>query len=274
MGFKENLLRKIQIKRLTAQVQRTIAPPDSPQRIDRQAMKALLEMGDYVYRRERDLDLYCQNDSDEIQMILVLDNELKLYRTSVADVALRKSPTVKEMVSIRNAIKILNDKDVVVSRKGETLKRVENALIEALDLSYTAVDIDRLVQDGRSALENKYAEGVVETATLFADLLGYQSAPKAFQLHHHHIWGAANKPRTGEIQLGPSVIFSLMDNRLIMLLNTVSNLDKAAMQNFQQITAEDAKAEIEGAAVFESLGQLVLKKIPGKQSKQSESLAD
>jgi hypothetical protein len=74
--------------------------------------------------------------------ILVLDNDLTIYHTTVEDVVLRKSPTVKEMVSIRNAIKILNDKDVVISKKEASLKTIRDICIDQLDLHYTAADID------------------------------------------------------------------------------------------------------------------------------------
>jgi hypothetical protein len=68
-------------------------------------------------RQERDLVLFLETDGPGQTRILVLDNDLSIYNTSVDDVVLRKSPTVKEMVNIRNAIKILNDKDVVTSKK-------------------------------------------------------------------------------------------------------------------------------------------------------------
>jgi len=41
----------------------------------------------------RDLDLYVADTGTAVQKILVLDNELPIYRTTVADVAMRKSPT-------------------------------------------------------------------------------------------------------------------------------------------------------------------------------------
>ena len=183
MGFKESLLKKIQINRLADQVRRSLKPSDPPGRIDRTAMQTLLEMGPLTRRQERDLELYCQTQDSEKQLILVLDNELKLYRTTVDDVAMRKSPTVKEMVSIRNAIKILNDKDVVVSRKTDTLAWVENGLVAALDLTYTDADIGALARDGRDSLANGYAEGVAEALTLFGEIDSVVSPAKTPASH-------------------------------------------------------------------------------------------
>jgi len=53
----------------------------------------------------------------------VFDNELPIYHTTVADVALRKSPYWQQMFSIRNIKKIMNRHDVLVSEGKESLHR-------------------------------------------------------------------------------------------------------------------------------------------------------
>ncbi|MEJ2041278.1 MAG: hypothetical protein P8X55_20470, partial [Desulfosarcinaceae bacterium] len=127
MSFKDNLLKKIKIDRLAEKVRHSLgAPADSPRRVDRETMKTLLSMGPFRHQQERDLDLYFISRDDGPEQILALDNEMKIYRTTAEDVALRKSPTIKEMVSIRNAIKILSDKDVVVSAKAESLGKIQD----------------------------------------------------------------------------------------------------------------------------------------------------
>lgn len=258
MGFKENLLKKIEIDRLANQVSGTLKPSDPPQRIDRAAMQQLLEMSAFTYRKERDLDLYCESNTSEKQLILVLDNELKLYRTTVADVVLRKSPTVKEMVSIRNAIKILNDKDVVVSMKTDTLERIREQLITALDLTYTEADIASLVEEGRDALRNTYADGVVETLTLFGELLGYDTAPKAFRLPHAHVAGRIDRSATGNLQMAPVVIFSMMHSTLSMLNGPIAANDPDAVRRIKQAADGSAKADVEGGKVLEALKEQIL----------------
>ena len=258
MGFRENLQKKIQINELTDVVLHSWGPPESGRRIDRQAMRRLLELGDYRYEKVRDLDLYILNESE----ILVLDNELKIYHTGADDIALRKSPTVKEMVSIRNAIKILNDKDVVVSRKTDTLERIQRDMISGLDLSFTTADIDALAKDGADALENKYAEGVIEILTLFAELLEYQKAPKEFQLAHHNIWGKLTRPKAGEWLFGPLVLFSMMDNSLKMLKESISSLNKERLQQYQQTARSGDAADLSGDKVWTALKNAVIKKKP------------
>jgi hypothetical protein len=254
MGFRENLLKKIQIDQLSDTVRRSMGPADSSRRIDQEAMRRLLELGPYRYQRERDLDLYILNPNE----ILALDNELKIYRTTAADIALRKSPTVKEMVSIRNAIKILNDKNVVVSRKAETLQRVQQDLVKALDLSFTAADIASLASEGSQALENGYAEGVAEVLTLFADLLGYSKAPKIFQIPHHQIWGALQQAGTGGQLFGPLVMFSLMNNSLKMILKPINSLDQDALNFLQQAARGGTLADLTEGKVWEALKEAVL----------------
>ncbi|MEJ2659439.1 MAG: hypothetical protein P8Z73_01760 [Desulfobacteraceae bacterium] len=256
MGFRENLLKKIQIEELAQGILHSIDPQDSAKRMDREAMRRLLEMGPYQYRKERDLDLYMLNEAE----ILALDNELKIYRTTAEDIGLRKSPTVKEMVSFRNAIKILNDKDVVVSRKADTVLRIRSELVAALDLSFTAADIESLAADGSEALNNGYAEGVVEILSLFAELLHFQKAPKIFQVSHHQTWGALERPRDGEWRFGPLVMFDRMHNSLKMIETPVSSLDKGALEKFHQAAKSADYADLASDKVWQALQKAVLEK--------------
>jgi hypothetical protein len=258
MGFRENYLKKIEIKRLARQVRRTIGSPQSGQRADLDAMRHLLELGPFEYRLERDLNLYMIDSGGAQPLILVLDNELKIYNTSVDDVALRKSPTVKEMISIRNAIKILNDTPVVAYRKSEALDQIHSRILETLDLSFTAGDIDALVDDGQAALKNKYEQGLLEVLVIFADLLDHQKAPKPFQLAHHMIWGRLSKAGGAEITFGPMVLFDRMHSRLAMVDAAIGSSDKAGLQRLQQIARGETDADITGEAVLEDLRRRVM----------------
>ena len=74
MSFKENLLKKIEINKLSRKVLQTIGPADSGLKIDKEAMRNLLEIGPYQYKKERDLDLYIEQADDGPSIILVLDN--------------------------------------------------------------------------------------------------------------------------------------------------------------------------------------------------------
>ena len=92
MGFKENLLKKIEIDRLARHVLLSMGTPENPRRMDLESVRQLLEMSSYRHQRERDLDLYLKDEASDQPLILVLDNELKLYRTTIADVVVQQTP--------------------------------------------------------------------------------------------------------------------------------------------------------------------------------------
>jgi hypothetical protein len=260
MSFKENLLKKIQIRQLSRKVLASFGPPEGPGKIDKDAVRSLLEMTGYHYHKERDLDLYIQKHDGEPSQILVLDNELPIYRTTVKDVAIRKSPYTKEMLSIGNIIKILKDSDVKISRKEASVQIVQKACIDRLDLSYNASDIEMIAKDGAASLENGYTDGILESLALFAELLGYQPPPKAFRIRHHEIYGAVLEKQDDEIWYGPAVILSLIDKSLGMIEDKISSLDKAKIEFFRQVAQGKQKPTVEGQDVFRYLTEAVLGK--------------
>jgi hypothetical protein len=258
MPFKENLLKKIQINQLSRNVLKSIGPADSGLKIDKDSMRNLLEMGPYRYRKERDLDLYIEQPDDRQSTILVLDNELPIYKTTVEDVLIRKSPYTKEMLNIRNIIKILKDSDVKLSRKEASVKTVQKKCIDLLDLAYTESDIAALAKEGADSLENGYTDGVMESLSLFSELLHYQSPPKAFRVPHHEIFGAVDEKAGGEIVYGPVVALSRVDNSLKMMEDQVSNRDQTKISFYQKVIQGKEKAAVEGPDVFRYLKEAVL----------------
>ena len=257
MSLKEHLLKKIRIDEFTQKVLNSIGPPESGLKLDKDAMRRLLEMSPYRYQKERDLDLYITKVEPEKSDILVLDNELPIYRTTVDDVAIRKSPYIKEMASIRNIIKILKDSDVKTSIKADSVKTVRKECIGLLDLSFNASDIEAIAREGRDSLKNGYTEGVKESLRLLADLLDYQLPPKAFHIRHYEIFGKLLQKEGGEILYGPMVIYSLIDNSIRLVEESLSTFDKAQMEFFQQMIQGNQKAAIEGPNVFRYLQEAV-----------------
>ena len=260
MSFKENLLKKIEIDQLSRKVLASIGSAESGLKIDKDAMGSLLEMSPYQYQKERDLDLYIQKLDGELSRILVLDNELPIYETTVQDVLIRKSPYTKEMLRIKNIIKILNDSDVKRSRKQASLESVQKACVDGLDLTYNASDIEAIAREGADSLENSYNEGISESLSLFAELLGYRHPPKAFQIRHHEIFGAATEKEGGEFLYGPAVALSRIDNSLVMFEDQISSFDKGKLSLFQKVARGEVKASAEGAEVFGRLKEMVLMK--------------
>jgi hypothetical protein len=259
MAFKENLLKKIQINHLARKVLQSIGPAESGLKIDKDAMRSLLEMGPYQYRQARDLDLYIEQSDDGQSLILVLDNELPIYKTTVEDVVMRKSPYTKEMLSIRNIIKILKDSDVKLSRKEASLKAIQKKSIDCLDLTYKESDIAALAEEGSLSLENGYHDGVFENLSLFSELLGYRPPPQAFRIPHYEIFGVVNEKAGGEIFFGPAVALSRVDNSLRMMNDQISNMDKPKIELFQSAVQGKKTAAVEGADVFRYLKEEVLR---------------
>ncbi len=259
MSFKENLLKKIRINHLARQVQASIGSAESGLKIDKDAMRSLLEMSPYQYQKERDLDLYIQKGDGELSRILVLDNELPIYETTVEDVLIRKSPYTKEMLSLKNVIKILKDSDVKLSRKEASLESVQIECIDSLDLTYGPSDIEAIAKEGTDSLEHGYFEGMLESISLLAELLGYQPPPKAFRIRHHESFGAVTEKENGEFLYGPAVILSRIDNALVMIEDPISSFDKGQIELFQKIARGEEKALMEGQDVFRYLKDAILK---------------
>lgn len=258
MAFKDNLLQKIRIDALAARVQASIGPDGGDAKLDRAAMRELLALSSFTPQRERDLDLYVSLADAAAPKVLVLDNELPIYRTSVQDVAMRKSPDVREMVSIGNIIKILKDSDVKISRKADSLKTVQEESIARLDLHFDDEDIHAIRRDGIASIESRYADGVNESLALFAELLGYRVPPKPFVLPHCTVYAALYRRDSGETVVGPAVAFDLRHHRVKLTEEPFGASDPESVKRFHRFATGDGPAAAEGAAVFERLQALVL----------------
>jgi len=174
MSFKENLKTKVKLDRLFIKLVSTIKEPPGRWWVDKNLTQELLDMTDFEHRKVSSLHLYVRPLEDEIMEVLVFDNELPIYHTTVADVALRKSPNWQEMFSIRNIKKIMNDHDVIISKGKESLKRVHANALARLDLTYTRDDLALLLEDARSGLERESIKEIQESLELFFELLDFQ----------------------------------------------------------------------------------------------------
>jgi hypothetical protein len=175
MSFKENLKVKIKLDRLLQKLVATIREPPGKRWLNKVLTQELLEMTDLEYKKVRDLHLYIRSLEGAIIEVLVLDNELPIYHTTVDDVALRKSPYWQQIFSIRNIRKIMNDQDVIISKGKESLKRLHANALALLDLSYTRDDLALLLEDARRGLEQKSIAEIQESLDLFFTLLDFQA---------------------------------------------------------------------------------------------------
>lgn len=264
MGFKENLIQALEMKRLAGKVNGSFGAPDTDRRIDKDAAKTLLERVGYGPRQERDLELFLPVAEGAGEGIVVLDNDLPLYRTSADDIAMRKSPTVKEMLSFRNVKKILNDADVVESKQQETVRTLYRRYVERLDLAFTDQDIDALAADGVAALEREITEAVIETLDLFAAMLDYRRPPRAFLLSQHDSIGRVDRHPSGEVRFGPAVIYNRLINRLVLIDDPIGSRDPDALERMAEVARGDTEAEIAGPDVFRELARRVHGHLPDK----------
>ena len=258
MRFKENLLKKIHITKLSKRIIHSVTPPAPAEKFDKESMRRLLEIGDYSLKNKRDLDLYILKDDGDKKKILVLDNGLSIYHTTLNDVALRKSPSVKEMISIKNAIKILNDKDVLISKREDSVKAVKKDLIGMLDLNFSESDIEEIEKEAIASFEGHYVDGVVESLDLFAELLGYKPAPKAFQLPHSKILGIINKSPQGARTFGPLFIYNKIHNTIKLIDDQIVVSNREKIDLFHNIVDGKEKPYLEKEPVFQYLKQAVL----------------
>lgn len=256
MSFRENLLKKIRINRIAKKVDYSMGPPDSGRRIDKKIARELLAMGPYEYRRERDLDLYVRTTEAGEQRVLVLDNEFAIYKTDPEDVGLRKSPTLREMVKIRNAIKILGDKDIVVSKKSESVETLRNQCIGMLDLSFSNSDIDEITGEGVASFERGFTDGVVECLDLFAELTGYVPPPKAFGMMNFKIIGKLGE-KNGSAVYGPAVVYGIVKNEMKLIDRETESASKEKLNFFHRAVIGKEEADLEGPEVFEHLKKAV-----------------
>ena len=261
MSFKENLLKKISLDRMKQRVLATLGPVGGGSKIDKKAMRALLAAAGFRALSQRGLELYLPEgtaDGDK-QTIVVLDNDLPFYDSTVGDVVMRKEPTVKEMISIRNAMRILSDSDVVISRKEASVETVYQEGLSRLDLSFTEKDIKQLEYEGRGGVEGKDDDTVLESLSLFAELLDLAPEPAELRIEHHHIRGRLSRAQGGGEAFGPAVVYSLGDSSIRWISETFPLSDKDAVERFRAKAQGKRDPDIVGPAVIQHLSEEVMR---------------
>jgi len=260
MSFQENLLRKIELERLASQVIGSIGTEQARHPVDKEAMRRLLELSLYQYQQERDLDLYVKPVGGELNMILVLDNELPIFRSTVKDVVTRRSPRTLEMWNFRTIRKILVDSDIKMSIRGKSVETILRDAVAQLDLTYTDTDIENLARKGMAWLAGGDAAGVEKSLVLFAALLGYRKPPKYFKLDHTVCYGIAASGPDSDVVFGPLVLYRPADNTLLWIDKSLSRSDKQQMEFLRSVATGQAHVPLTGGGVFQKLQANVLEK--------------
>jgi hypothetical protein len=260
MSLKENLKRKMTIDRLSRAVSKSMpSPGGSTRKIDKESMRKLISFTPFVEKKTRDLELYFREFEPGVGDVLCLDNELPLYSNAmVEDVALRRSPEVKEMVSIRNIIKILNDKDILNCKGSDAVQYITDRALELLDLTFNKEDVEEMANDGVDALVRADSDDVMETLELFVELLGYASVPAAALVNDFVMFGYHHEAGNGKQIFGPIVMYNDKTNVLRLIKQTVSISDPAAQTLIAGVALGEMDPDGEGPQVFQFLQDAAL----------------
>jgi len=260
MSLKENLTAQIKLDRLFQSLVSTTREPPGRRWLDKGLTKELLAMTDFEHKKVKDLQLYIRPLEGEIMEVAVLDNELPIYYTTVADVTLRKSPYWQQMFSIRNVRKIMNDHDVIASKGKESLKRLHASALALLDLTYTRDDLDLLLEDARRGLEQKSISQIQESLDLFFELLAFQ--PVSLEVLEPRFQSFARPKLNGGVV--PSFEHLVLFNEENLGLGLKkgaflpqNDLDLAWVVKYAR---GEETADLQGTDVFEFLGELALAK--------------
>jgi hypothetical protein len=260
MSFKENLRAKINLDRLLQKLVSTIREPPGKRWLDKVLTQELLDMTDLEHKKVRDLHLYIRPLEGEIMEVLVFDNELPIYHTTVDDVALRKSPHWKQMFSIRNIKKIMNDQDVIISKGKGSLKRLHANALALLDLTYARDDLTLLLEDARQGLDQKSIARIRESFDLFFELLDFQPVSLGVLEQDLQIF-AGPKLNDGAVPAFEHLI--LFDEETLSLglkkgaFSPQSDLDLAWVKKYVR---SEEPADLKGIDVFTFLVELALNK--------------
>jgi len=258
MSFKENLKAKIKLDRLLQKLVSTIREPPGKRWVDKVLTQELLDMTDLKHKKVSYLHLYIRPLEGEIMEVLVFDNELPIYHTTEADVALRKSPHWKQMFSIRNIKKIMNDQDVIVSKGKESLKRLHANALALLDLTYTRDDLTLLLVDAQQGLDQKSILKIQESFDLFFDLLDFQ--PLFIGVLEQDLRIFAGPKFNGDTVPAYEHLILFQEKTLSLGLkkgtfSPKSDLDLAWVMKY---TRGEEPADLKGKDVFEFLFELAL----------------
>jgi hypothetical protein len=263
MSLMENLRKKILIDSLAERVSQSIRPPGGPRKIDKESMRKLLSFTPFVLEKQRDLELYFRELEHGLGEVICLDNELPLYQnTSLDDVGLRRSPELKEMISIRNVIKILNVKDILLCNGRDAVNYVQDLAVGLLDLSFDERGVDEMAEAGTEALVKADSDGVMEILDLFVELLDYKAVPAAVLVNDYVMFGSHHELGGGREAFGPIIMYNDKTNILKLIKDPISVDDPVATVKISGVALGEVEPDAEAYQVFRYLKNAALQREP------------
>ncbi len=259
MSFKENLKAKIELDGILLKLISTIREPPGQRWLDKPLTQGLLERTDFEPMKVRDLHFYVRPHEGDVMEVLVFDNELAVYQTTVDDVAMRKSPFWQEMFSFRNVKKIMNDQDVIVSKGKASLKKIHAHAMALLDLTYSRGDLALLLQEAHQALAQESIVRLQESLDLFVHLLDFK--PISLGVAHDLQLFAREVFENGNIStLEHLILFNEKTLSLGLNKGNFSALNDLDLNWVIQYGRGKETSDLKGMAVFEFLSKLALEK--------------
>ncbi len=253
MSLKEIIHRKKTVDRLAGQVIASIGSVSGGYKVDKTDMRALLETAGYESQTRRGIEMHSHDFSAETPRIVVLDNELKLYETDMEDIAVRKNPTLGEMVRLKSIRKILSDQDVVVASRSDTVRVIRKEILESMDLSFTEADIGELYREGWDALDHGRGEDLVAILEMFAEIL-VLSPPDAHLPGDLVVFGNKNESEQ-DLRYGPLNIYSYSGNLLHRYNRVLSAGNSKNPGTYRDLLFGEAEPDMEGVEVLDDLRQ-------------------
>lgn len=256
MKLKEAILKKIKIIDAAVSVADSLKS-SAESKIDKQNAIFLLEAAGYKHEHLRDLDLYYKGIDEDRRRIIVLDSEFAIYNTSLKDVAIRKSPSIKEMLSFGNVKKILWDEGVIVQKKAGTVETIKKEALETQDIIVTKKEVEEIMYQSMASIAEKDEAGIMEGLIVLAELLEWSSPKFPIKTPAVLIKGKSVSIHESESQFGPAVVYG-GKTRQICLTNEIFNIkDPDERSLFEKFTSGCEGAEASGEDVFRRLKDMV-----------------
>ena len=265
MSFKLNLKEKIRLDTLLEKLLSTIRDNPGKRCLDLTLTRELLYMTGFESREVRGLHLYLGSLEDEVTEVVVLDNELPIYKTTVLDVALRKSPFWQEIFSIRNIRKIMNDEDVIITKGKASLKRLYTHALALLDLTYNSDDLSLMLEDARLGFEQDSIGQVRDSLDLFIALVDFQAMSFEWLEKGLHIFTDRKIYRENVSNFDPIILFDEKTLFLGMKKWTFSQHGDTDINWFMKYNMKKEMLEVKGMDVFKFLAELAFKNIQGAE---------
>ena len=93
---------------------------------------------------------------------------------------------------------------------------------------------------------------------LFAELLAFVSAPKAFSMKHFDLYGKLEKKAGGDFFFVPLVLYSLVDGTLACLETPLRSRDKGRFDFLKAVASGKEEAAASGPDVFDLMAAKVV----------------